>query len=521
LIDTDRLANALRSRYDAGDKDYWMPPLVRYDEGTYSGSVDDGDVLLFCLRRGDRQAQIIESITDAQFSHFLTRPLPNLSFVSLVQYQQKFAHLGSLFPTIRPKDTLGETVSKSGLKQLRIAESEKFSHVTYFFNGRNTQAFNGEERLVEKSFRSNELEAHPGTRTGDVARRATEAMEAGLHSFILVNLAAGDIIGHVDNRDLNVRCAEEVDKALGSICESAAENGYAVVVTADHGLLEVTEHADGTPSIEHTHSKVPFNVYGIKAEKAKDLGEREPNLSDVAPTVLHIMGLEKPKEMTGRALIDRLEDPRKCILAVMDGWGLGEDDPGKNPIKAASAPWFGLMTSSGCFIPLTASGLSVGLPEGRAGNSETGHLTLGCGRVIPQDELRISNAIDNKELERNDALARIAEKCLADGVKPHVVLMLSDKSSHGNMIEGAVVVKYLESKGVKGTRLHLVLDGRSTPPQGAPALLETLREVLGSNSSARITSAIGRGYVLDRSGNYLDTTKKAYEGFVMGIGWCF
>ncbi len=495
-----------------------MPPLVKYEDGSYAGEVKDADALLFCLRRGDRQAQIVEAITDRDFSQFTTRPLSALSFVSLVQYQQKFAHLKSLFPTIRPKDTLGEVVSRNGLKQLRIAESEKFSHVTYFFNGRNTQAFEGEERIVEKSPRSSDFADNPGTRTWSVAQRASAAMDQGKHDFILVNLAAGDIIGHMDDWELNVRCAEEVDKALGLICEGALANGYAVVVTADHGLLEVSRHEDGTPSLEHTLSKVLFSVYGVEAKLSTDTGERECTLADVAPTVLRIMGLEKPSDMTGKSLLEVPADPHRCILVVMDGWGLGKDDPKLNPIIAAKTPWYDRMTSSGSFIALTASGLSVGLPEGRSGNSETGHLTLGCGRVIPQDELRISTAMRNGGMESNQELEQIVRRLIADGTTAHVVLMLSDKSSHGNMSEGVVIVKQLESKGIQGIRIHLVLDGRSTPVHGAPALLETLQRMLGSDSTAVVASAVGRGYMLDRSGNYNDTTKRAYDGMVLGVG---
>jgi len=518
LIEIKRLTQALKARYDIGDKDYWMPPLVRYEGGSYEGEVKDGDALLFCLRRGDRQAQIVEAITDLGFSQFPAKALPELSFVSLVQYQQKFAHLKSLFPTIRPKDTLGEVVSRNGLKQLRIAESEKFSHVTYFFNGRNTQAFDGEERIVEKSPKSSEFADNPGTRTWSVAQRVSAAMAQGKHDFILVNLAAGDIIGHMDNWELNVRCAEEVDKALGLICEGASANGYAVVVTADHGLLEVSRHEDGTPSLEHTLSNVLFSIYGIEAKLSSDVNERECTLADVAPTVLQIMGLQKPSDMTGKSLIKEADKPHKCILVVMDGWGIGKEDPNLNPITAANTPWYDKMTSLDSFIALTASGLSVGLPEGRSGNSETGHLTLGCGRVIPQDELRISTAMRNGGMESNQALEQVVKRLMADGATAHVVLMLSDKSSHGNMSEGVVIAKHLESKGIKGIRVHLVLDGRSTPVHGAPALLETLQRMLGPDSTAIVASAVGRGYMLDRSGNYNDTTKKAYEGMVLGVG---
>jgi 2,3-bisphosphoglycerate-independent phosphoglycerate mutase len=516
-MEIDRLASALAKRYAQGDKDYWMPPLVRQEEGG-SASVTDGDVLLFCLRRGDRQAQIVEAITEKDFKPFPTRPLPGLSFVSLVQYQQKFAHLPALFSSIRPRNTLGEVISKNGLAQLRISESEKFSHVTYFFNGRDTQAFEGEERFVEKSPRSSEFEAYPGTRTREVALKAVSAMGEKKHSFILVNLAAGDIIGHIDNWKLNVRCAEEVDKALGIICENAEKEGYAVVVTADHGLLEVTKHNDGSPSVEHTLAKVLFSIHGIEASLAEGVFSTERSLADVAPTVLHILGLEKPAEMSGASLIARVGEPKKCVLVILDGWGLGEDDPKVNPIKAAATPWFDALTTRDVFVPLTASGLCVGLPEGRSGNSETGHLTIGCGRVIPQDELRISEAVKNGEIERNKNLIQAAEKCLKGKATPHVVLMLSDKSSHGNMGEGAVVVKYLEQCGIRGARIHLVLDGRSTPAQGAPALLESLRGILGQDSSAVLASAMGRGILLDRSGNYLETTKKAYEGLVLGKG---
>jgi 2,3-bisphosphoglycerate-independent phosphoglycerate mutase len=518
-----RLQKCLKEFYKEGRIDYTMPPLVRLDSGNAVGSVKNGDSLFFCCRRGDREVQLTEAFVDPAFSHFPVETMPDLTVVTLVQFHEKFANLPTMFPILRPTPTMGQVFSQAGVRQTKIAESEKASHVTFFFNGRRVEPYDQEQWIIVPSPHSSEFLSKPETSTAQVAKEVARAMtdhtDQSQKHFILANLAAGDIIGHLDDWDANLRCAEAVDQALRTICTAAAQHGYAVAVTADHGLLEKFRRSDGTTNISHTSSRVPFGLVTPAHGPTVQLkASEDATLADVAPTILNLMGISVPKEMKGanRATIDGCYD--RLVLVVMDGWGVGCDDPTKNPISAANTTCMDWIEQECPFMTLIASGTAVGLPPGRSGNSETGHLTLGAGQVVPQDELRITQALREGLLEENPAINRGLETALQNGGDIHILTMLTKQSSHGNMEEGMAVLRVAAKKGVGNAWLHLILDGRSSPPQGAADLLEVLEENLPTGIRVQIATAMGRALALDRSGGYEEKTQAAYRAIVLGEG---
>jgi len=521
---TASLQQALRECYSRGEMDYWMTPLTRVVDGKPVGRIKNGDSLFFCCRRGDRERQLTEAFADPLFDQFETEPMPDLSVVPLVQYHEKFAELPTIFPTLRPEGTMGEALSQAGVAQTRIAESEKAAHVTFFFNGRRVAPYANEEWITVPSPHSSEFVSKPATSTVEVALEAERSMAAANASgysrhFILVNLAAGDIIGHLDDWNANVLCAEAVDQALSTICLAAAQHGYAVAVTADHGLLERFVNEDGSHNLSHTCSRVPFGLVLPTGGPSVQLRAAEDaTLADVAPTLLRMMGVPVPEEMTGKCRAVHEGTYDRLVLVILDGWGVGIDDSTINPIAVANTPCMSRMRKECPYMTLAAAGMAVGLPKGRSGNSETGHLTLGAGRVVPQDELRISQAVGAGGLKENEAVNYGFEAARSHGGDIHVIAMLSERSSHGNMDEGIAVLRAAAGKGIGRAWLHLILDGRSSPPQGAADLLEILEAKIPSGMNVEVVTAMGRAYALDRSGSYQEKTEVAYRALVMGEG---
>lgn len=520
------LQASLRECYQKGEVDYYLKPLVHVVDGQPVGRIGNGDTLFFCCRRGDRQVQLTEALVDPEFNHFQTESMLDLTVVTLVQFTDKFSHLPTIFPLVRPEETLGEVLSKAGVKQTRVAEKEKAAHVTFFFNGRRIEPYEGEEWVILPSPHSSEFLKKPATSTALVAEEVEKSMERqsaaeGKH-FIVANLAAGDIIGHLDDWEANISCAEAVDRALGAICAAAAKHSYLVAVTADHGLLERFFNEDRSVNLSHTTSRVPFALIPPEGGPAVELEvSPEATLADVAPTVLSLMGIAVPDSMDGVSRARVQGTYERVVLVIADGWGVGSPDRDKNPIAAANTPNMDGLVKEGRYMTLAAAGFAVGLPEGRAGNSETGHLTLGAGRVVLQDELRIARALATGELRDNEAVRFGLEKARENGGEIHVLTMLTTKSSHGNMDEGLAVLRAAAEQGWKRAWLHLILDGRSSPPQGGADLLDVLRSRLPQGIEVEVVTAIGRGYALDRSGGYTDKTKLAYEALIKGNGRSF
>ena len=505
------LRETIKKHYEKGATDYWIKPLVECREGQPVGRISDGDTVIFCCRRGEREVQLMEAFVEKGFSSFPVKRFANLRFLPLVEYHEKFADIEPVITPVRPSVTLAGILSSKGLKQLAVTETEKQSHVTFFFNGRRSRLYDGQIAEIIPSWR--DFGSHPEMKSAEIGNSVVKAMDRC--DFMIINFPAGDVIGHLEDMKLKIRAAEEVDKALGKIFRQAMDLGRTLIVTADHGLMERGKNEDGSPSVSHTTAKVPFVLVNRKLENQKmELGEG--TLADVAPTVLSLMGIERPEEMTGSSLIKVVPSSNGVVLVILDGWGEGADDPSINPLKAADTPNLDYLKSNFPFTRLIASGEKVGLPIGRSGNSETGHLTIGAGRVIEQDELRLMKAMEVGLVDNPQIKAAIEGKAL-DG-KVHVIGVLSESSSHGNIHELIAVCEAARLNGAGRIFVHLILDGRSAPPRGAVDLLDKYESKL---AGCEVVGAVGRGFALDRSRDYIEKTKLVYDSLVNGTGECY
>ncbi len=510
------LAKAVRELYREGQTDYSLEPIVLVDaRGEPIGRIQDGDAVVFCCRRGEREIQLTEAFVDPSLSAFPRREFKNLTFVILTLYHEKFKDLPVAFAPTRVADTLGEVISRAGMHQLRVAESEKFAHVTFFFNGSNNQPFAGEEDVCVPSPKGIPFEQVPELSLPHVAARVVKGAREG-YDLIVANFANGDVIGHTQNRDAKIACAEAVDRYLGDVVNTALAAGYVTFVTADHGNLEEVAHSDGSPHVAHTANPVPFVAVDPCGESGP--AAREGSLADIAPTVLRALGLAQPDVMTGAPLLPsaRWSGRRRVLLVILDGWGIGRDDD-TNPISLARTPvWDGLLRAYP-HSTLQAAGEAVGLKAGKPGNSEAGHMNIAAGRVILQDDVRLDLAMQDGSFYSNETLCRAIEEVKARGAALHLLGLLTEKSSHGSVEYPLALLRMAKAAGLERVYVHMIFDGRSTEPGSAPALLEKLEARIREIAVGRVVTGVGRGIALDRDGNY-GKTQKAYDALVAGVG---
>jgi 2,3-bisphosphoglycerate-independent phosphoglycerate mutase len=240
------------------------------------------------------------------------------------------------------------------------------------------------------------------------------------------------------------------------------------------------------------------------------------SLNDIAPTILQILGIQPPAEMDGKSLAGRREfsKDRKVLLVILDGWGTNPESE-NNPISLASAPfWYSLLANNPHTL-LEASGESVGLLPDKTGNSEAGHLNIGAGRIVPQDDLRLDAAMNDGSFYSNEIILQTIQKAHKNGKKLHLLALLTEKSSHGSIDYPLAILKMAKTCDFTDVYLHMILDGRSTAPCSAPALLEKLQMKMEEIGAGQIVSGMGRGIALDRDGNY-HKTRMAYEALVEG-----
>jgi 2,3-bisphosphoglycerate-independent phosphoglycerate mutase len=510
------LADAVRALYRQGQTDYWLEPLVLVDShGKPIGRIQDGDVVIFCCRRGEREIQLTEAFVDPNWNRFPRRAFQDLTFVTLTLYHEKFKDLPVAFAPTRIVDTLGEIVSRAGLRQLRVAESEKYAHVTFFFNGSNSQPFPGEDDVCVPSPRGIPFDQVPELSLAQVAEQVLRGIEKR-YDLIVANAANGDVIGHTQNQEAKIRCAELVDARIGQIVNSALTAGYIVLVTADHGNLEEMTNADGTPNGSHTTNPVPFLLVDPRAPSRPCV--RNGSLADIAPTVLHALGIAQPSAMDGASLALEYDwgGQRRVLLLVLDGWGIGRNDD-TNPIFLAKTPvWDDLTRRYPCAC-LQAAGDAVGLAPGKPGNSEAGHMNLGAGRVVLQDDVRLDLAMKDGSFHRNEILRRAIDEAKRRDTSLHLIGLLTEKSSHGSIGYPLAVLRMARANDLTQVYVHIIFDGRSTEPGSAPAMLEMLECQVREIGAGQIVSGVGRGIALDRNGDYTKT-RRAYDALVFGAG---
>jgi 2,3-bisphosphoglycerate-independent phosphoglycerate mutase len=510
------LADTVRELYREGQTDYSLEPVVLVDDhGRPLGRIQDGDAVVFCCRRGEREIQLTEAFADPHLDRFPRREFRDLTFVILTLYHEKFKDLPVAFAPAQIEDTLGEIVSRAGLRQLRIAESEKYAHVTFFFNGGNSPPFRGEDRMRIPSPHGIPFDRLPELNLAQVAAQVLKGIEEE-YDLVVVNFANGDVIGHTQNRDAKIECAAFVDARLGQVVNAARAAGYVTFVTADHGNLEEMTHRDGTPHVSHTANDVPFILIDPRGSSPANV--RDGKLADIAPTVLHALELAPPDAMSGEPLAPDHDwgGRRRVLLLILDGWGIGRDDD-TNPIWLAPTPvWDDLSRRYGC-ARLQAAGSAVGLRPGKPGNSEAGHMNMGAGRVVLQDDVRLDLAMQDGSFYRNETLNRVIDAVKRRNTSLHLIGLLTEKSSHGSIDYPLALLRMAKARGLTEAYLHIIFDGRSTEPGSAPAMLEKLERQVQEIGVGRIVSGVGRGIALDRDGEYAKT-RRAYDALVFGVG---
>ncbi len=288
---------AIASGYAQGTTDEFLPPSVI---GDYRG-MRDGDGLLSFNFRADRIRQLLDALLDPEFSEFDRGEVPRLAgAVGMTSYSSKLDQkMQALFPPQTLTNGLGEIVAKAGLRQLRMAETEKYPHVTYFLNGGAEEPYPGEERIMVPSPKVATYDLQPEMSAPELTARAVEAICSGQQDLIVLNFANPDMVGHTGNLPAAVKAVETVDEALGRIAAAIEEAGGSLLVTADHGNCELMrDPATGRPHTAHTTNPVPI----ILITRGTAL-LRDGRLADVAPTLLDLMGVAQPTEMTGQSLL--------------------------------------------------------------------------------------------------------------------------------------------------------------------------------------------------------------------------
>jgi len=510
------LAAFFSELYAGGQTDYSMEPIVLVDpQGIPVGRIEDGDTVIFCCRRGEREIQLTEAFTDPDFNHFPRPDIKSLNFVILTLYHEKFKDLPVAFAPSKIPATLGETVSKAGLRQLRTAESEKFAHITFFFNGGNNLPFPGEEGARIPSPKGIPFDQIPGLSLDQVTGQVIGGIEKH-YDLIVTNFANGDVIGHTANNEAKIKCAEIVDTNLGMVVDAAIRGEYVILITADHGNLEEMITPDGTPHVAHTTNPVHCVLIDPRSNSQATL--KDGKLSDVSPTILSALGVAQPAAMTGENLAPGYDwqGKRQVLLVILDGWGIGKQDE-TNPIFLSKTPVWDDLIQRHPICQLQASGDAVGLVAGKAGNSEAGHMNIGAGRVILQDDVRLDLAMKDGSFEKNEIFCNAIQDVKLHNASLHLIALLTEKSSHGSIDYPLALMRMAKLAGLEKVYVHVIFDGRSTEPGSAPALLRKLEAQMNEIGLGQIVTGIGRGIALDRDGNY-GKTKRAFDAFVSGVG---
>ncbi|WP_302250161.1 2,3-bisphosphoglycerate-independent phosphoglycerate mutase [uncultured Alistipes sp.] len=293
------MAAAVQHSYDEDVTDEFIKPIVRVDgKGEPVGLIRPHDLVIFFNYRNDRARELTIVLTQEEMPEAGMHTMP-LYYCCMTPYDAKFTGLHILFDKADVPDTIGEWISKQGLKQLRIAETEKYAHVTFFLNGGREEKFEGEERILVASPKVATYDLQPEMSAPEVADKLVAALGERKFDFICLNFANGDMVGHTGVYDAIVKAVKAVDACVAKVVEAAKANGYEVVMIADHGNADNAINPDGTPNTAHSLNPVPIVVVSDRV-KAVHNGI----LADVAPTMLKLMGLPQPEEMTGKALVE-------------------------------------------------------------------------------------------------------------------------------------------------------------------------------------------------------------------------
>jgi 2,3-bisphosphoglycerate-independent phosphoglycerate mutase len=290
------MVQAVQNSYDEGVTDEFIKPIVN---SSVDGRIKEGDVVIFFNYRNDRAKELTIVLTQEDKTAEGMHTIPGLQYYCMTPYDASFKGVHILFDKENVVNTLGEYVSSKGLKQLHIAETEKYAHVTFFFNGGRETPYENEDRILVASPKVATYDLQPEMSAYEVKDKLVEAIGTDKYDFIVVNFANGDMVGHTGVYEAIEKAVVAVDACVKDVIEAAKAHGYEAIIIADHGNADHALNADGTPNTAHSLNPVPC----VYVTDKKDAAVADGRLADVAPSILKIMGLESPAEMTGKVLI--------------------------------------------------------------------------------------------------------------------------------------------------------------------------------------------------------------------------
>src|SRR6056297_1959722 len=296
---TDNVLDAIKASYDEGVTDEFIKPIVKVDEdGNPVGKIQPNDVVICFNFRTDRLREMTIVLAQEDMPEYDMKTMP-LHYVTMTRYDEKFKNIHIVYDKENLKYTLGEVVASNGKKQIRIAETEKYAHVTFFFSGGREQEFENEKRILIPSPKVATYDMQPEMSAYEVKDAIVEELKKQETDFVCLNFANGDMVGHTGVYEAIEKAVEAVDECVGDVVEAARQNDYELVIIADHGNADNAVNPDESPNTAHSLNAVPIIVVSDRYKKVNN-----GILADVAPTILEMMGLQRPEAMTGKPLVE-------------------------------------------------------------------------------------------------------------------------------------------------------------------------------------------------------------------------
>eukprot|EP00048_Salpingoeca_helianthica_P002236 m.55689 g.55689 ORF g.55689 m.55689 type:complete len:600 (+) comp11982_c2_seq1:46-1845(+) len=536
--------------------DQFMPPIVRVDAaGKPIGTVKEGDSLVYWDFRTDRAKPLTSAFIDIPFAGQVgglsdkATVRPKINMCTMTHYDDSYCSCSCLSEAFNPaaplSETYAEVVGAAGVKQLIVAESEKWRAVTWFKDGRRNLGYQRESDehdiitekhphlpVTVKIVRSRKVAAHiqaPQMRAKEIADLLLEGVESGV-TDMFANFANSDMVGHamtqIDLFDGVVEAVLELDRQLERLVPAALAKGYTVLITADHGNAEEMLTKKGQANPAHTTNKVPLILLGLTEEEKAGGVIDDVTISNVGPTTLALRGLPKPAAWDCESVLKgtvagRVD--RKIMRLVLDGYGLREAESGNAMAAAAKkkgAPlhmdrWMAGQDGA-VSMAAEASGEHCGYPAGEAGTTEFGHVLFDAGRHVRSDLLLIDYAITSKKFFENPALIA-ALKAPKEHRGLHAMGILSDGKVHASLEHVEALLQLCQQHGLKGAELsiHVITDGRDVPGDSSPKYLQWLEEKIKQYGVGQVNSIWGRGWGKDRDNRWM-RIEAAYRSLVEG-----
>ena len=300
-IKSGSAVNAIESSYQKEVFDEFVEPTVIANGENPIATIEENDSVIFFNFRPDRAREITRAIVDKDFDGFETKKM-NTHFVTFTSYDETMPNVHVAFKKEPIKNTLGEIISKNGLKQLRIAETEKYAHVTFFFNGGEEKQYEGEDRILVPSPKVETYDLKPEMSAYEVTEKVVKAIEDQKYDCIILNYANPDMVGHTGNLEAAIKAIETIDECVEKVVNAIQEKNGELIITADHGNAEqMIDYKTGEPHTAHTTNLVPV----VLVTERQNIKLKEGKLADLAPTILELMNIEKPEEMTGESLLEK------------------------------------------------------------------------------------------------------------------------------------------------------------------------------------------------------------------------